>query len=268
MRSLIHGSYRRLGIIAALTKKQFIQSGVVLCILCILPILFFFAAAAEESLMDTSGYSLTSGNQKQAYDCVSFVNAWPESIRDEMIECFQTERVISGVYCIWHPFWGDDVLHVLAAIVKEDSILLVGAIRKDQWLPEVISDGFFEGAEEITIGMVPCRLRLSEIDSYFPAVICGTEWFCFKPVSDRIMFDHYERDKGENDDVSGELGVSVEIRPASDGSEMALYRYITESGGRVIWSGTLNKLYDWDHLNIDTYPKTLRDLQELCMPNG
>ena len=101
-----------------------------------------------------------------------------------------------------------------------------------------------------------------------PAVILGTEWFCFRPVTDRIMFDHYERDKSGDDDVSGELRVSIEIRSASDESELALYRYITESGGGVIWSGTLDKPYDWNHLNPDTYPKTLRELQELCVPNG
>ncbi len=247
--------------------KKFVVSNMK-AILSVFLILFLSAASAEGSLPDTTSYSLTTSNQKKTYDCISFMNIWPESIRDDMIECFQTERVISGVYCVYHPFWGDAMPYVLAAVIKEDTVLLVGAVRKERWLPKVISDCFFEEAEEIMIGMVPYRLRLSDIDSYHPTVIFGTEWFCFNMESGRIMFDRYERDKTESDDVYGELRVSIEIRPASDGSDMALYRYITESGGGVIWSGTLKESYDWDHLNPETYPKTLQELQELCVPNG
>ena len=226
-------------------------------------------AAAENETAFTQEYTLFSDlpdgrGPDMRYDSISFTNAWPEAIREDMEACFGTVQPICGVYYLWHHLAGS-IRIVFFAYQEADRTVLAGAEQRgDAWKPEIISDSFLPPAYPFTIGMMP-ELRMDEsVLCFSPAVIHGSEWFDFMPTAWGFQLDRYETIL----DARGNLRLIINAFPSVSGwSFESYYLQDGEQFDIATYEADADS-FDPKTISAIDFPKTPEELLELTGPNG
>ena len=243
-------------------------------VLMLILFLILPAAMSGEDTLVTEAYTLIpEADQRMRYDCVSFRDAWPDPIRDEMTALFGEERVIEGIYYVWQALIGDSMPIVFAACESGGRKTLVGAwYHGDIWTAQIISDRFFRPDRSFDIVMKPFYNAEGCVTYYLPAVRYDGEWFAFQPTVSGFLFSCYEREEDWAEDSPDGQHMVVEILDtlANGNNEKWFVISVSEIGDykRELWRGRILDSFDTDMIDAAAFPATFGEVQALCEPNG
>lgn len=231
-------------------------------------------SAIENNTVYMESYTLYSDlpdgkGPEMQYDCISFVNGWPESIMNDMEGCFPDVRPLCGIYYDWKTALNDIIPITLFAFQESGNMILAGVqYRNGEWLSEIISNSFFDTEDQFAIAMMP-QLRMDEsISSFAPAVIHNTEWFDFMPTPQGFIMSRYERILEDNEYFGGKTHYIINVYQTAYGWDFESY-YFQE--GKQFEIGTYELEADafaFSSMNMATFPRSPEEIIAMQEPNG